>query len=318
MLTPHLFVSAAFSVFILILISSIIRFIILKFNVVAKKGYQIVLVTVVMATLASTVYVLLNHSYDLVVGVDYLVHPSDSVYELTLPKFFFSLLRTVTMFLVWCGFYYAYIILEKSKAQEILNLKWEASKNEIELKNLRAQLNPHFLFNSLNSIRALVGINPEQAKTSITELSTLLRQSINLGKMRVISLRDELDLVKIYLDLEQIRFEERLRTGYEIAEDSLSCEIPPLMIQTIVENGIKHGISKSIDGGVIHLRSSFSNNELQLEIRNTGTLDLSQDSRGIGVSNSKKRLEILYGSEAEFSIFQEKEDVIVKINIRYK
>lgn len=317
-LTPHLFVSAAFSVFILILLSNLIRYFILRLNIISKKVYQIVLITFILATVASTLYVLLNHAYDLIVGVDYLVHSDGDVKELTLPGFFFSLLRTVTMLLVWCGFYYAFIILEKSKAQEILNLKWEASKNEIELKNLRAQLNPHFLFNSLNSIRALVGINPDQAKTSITELSTLLRQSINLGKMRVISLRDELDLVKIYLDLEQIRFEERLQIEYQVSEDSLPCEIPPLMIQTIVENGIKHGISKSIDGGFIRLISSYSNSELQLEIRNTGHLNPSNNGGGIGVSNSKKRLEILYGKEAEFSIFQDKDEVVVKINIRYK
>ena len=105
--------------------------------------------------------------------------------------FLFGVSRSIILFLLWSGFYYVFAIVEKSRAQEILNLKWEASKNEIELKNLRAQLNPHFLFNSLNSIRALIGLNPEQAKTSVTQLSSLLRKSISLGKLRVISLKEE-------------------------------------------------------------------------------------------------------------------------------
>lgn len=232
--------------------------------------------------------------------------------------FLYWVSRSLILFLLWCGFYYAFAINEKSRAQEILNLKWEASKNEIELKNLRAQLNPHFLFNSLNSIRALVGINPDQAKTSVTQLSTLLRRSINLGKMKVIPLKEELDLVKIYLDLEQIRFEERLQTEFDIDQNTLQCEIPPLMVQTIVENGIKHGISKSIEGGVIRVVAVKNENGLEITISNSGKLDPNSDSTGIGIKNSKKRLNLLFGKNADFSIRQIADDVVVKIRIRYK
>lgn len=316
-LTAHLFASAAFSIFVLMVLSNAMRFVIIRFNLISKKAYQIVLFTLIMATIASTIYVLLNHGYDVIVGVDYVVD-GDGVKELTLPSFFFSLLRTVTMLLVWCGFYYAYIILEKSKAQEILNLKWEASKNEIELKNLRAQLNPHFLFNSLNSIRALVGINPDQAKTSVTQLSTLLRRSINLGKMKVIPLQEELDLVQIYLNLEQVRFEERLKVELDIRENTLSCEIPPLMIQTIVENGIKHGISKAIEGGTIRIKTALLKDELEIVIANSGQLVPETAEGGIGIMNSKKRLDLLYGQNAKFRIDQIGEEVVVTINIKYK
>jgi LytS/YehU family sensor histidine kinase len=232
--------------------------------------------------------------------------------------FLFRVSRSIILFLLWCGFYYVFAIREKSRAQEILNLKWEASKNEIELKNLRAQLNPHFLFNSLNSIRALIGLNPNQAKTSVTQLSTLLRRSISLGKLRVIPLKEELDLVKIYLDLEQVRFEERLRTGFQISQDSLSLEIPPLMIQTVVENAIKHGISKSIDGGIINVITEKKGSTLSITVRNSGQLNSSLDEAGIGISNTKKRLEILYGKDASFSINQIDDEVVVKINITYK
>ena len=114
------------------------------------------------------------------------------------------------------GFYLAFIFIEQNRQQEIQRLKLSASEKEIELKNLRAQLNPHFLFNSLNSIRALVGLDPEQAKSAITRLSSLLRHSINLGKQTLVSLEDEIELVKNYLELEKIRFEERLQINYDI------------------------------------------------------------------------------------------------------
>ncbi len=232
--------------------------------------------------------------------------------------FLFGVSRSIILFLLWSGFYYVFAIVEKSRAQEILNLKWEASKNEIELKNLRAQLNPHFLFNSLNSIRALIGLNPEQAKTSVTQLSSLLRKSISLGKLRVISLKEELDLVKIYLDLEQVRFEERLSTDFQISQESLSLEIPPLMIQTVVENAIKHGISQSIDGGIVRVISHKRENTLEITVSNSGLLKIDQKEEGIGISNTKKRLEILYGKDASFSISQVDDEVVVKINITYK
>ncbi|MDG1913713.1 MAG: histidine kinase [Crocinitomix sp.] len=232
--------------------------------------------------------------------------------------FLFGVSRSIILFLLWSGFYYVFAIVEKSRAQEILNLKWEASKNEIELKNLRAQLNPHFLFNSLNSIRALIGLNPEQAKTSVTQLSSLLRKSISLGKLRVISLKEELDLVKIYLDLEQVRFEERLSTDFQISQESLSLEIPPLMIQTVVENAIKHGISQSIDGGIVRVISNKRENTLEITVSNSGLLKIDQKEEGIGISNTKKRLEILYGKDASFSISQVDDEVVVKINITYK
>lgn len=232
--------------------------------------------------------------------------------------FLFGVSRSIILFLLWSGFYYVFAIVEKSRAQEILNLKWEASKNEIELKNLRAQLNPHFLFNSLNSIRALIGLNPEQAKTSVTQLSSLLRKTICLGKLRVISLKEELDLVKIYLDLEQVRFEERLSTDFQISQESLSLEIPPLMIQTVVENAIKHGISQSIDGGIVRVISHKRENTLEITVSNSGFLKIDQKEEGIGISNTKKRLEILYGKDASFSINQVDDEVVVKINITYK
>lgn len=242
---------------------------------------------------------------------------AEETYTFNVNEFIFASFRSILLFLMWAGFYMAFLFIEKSRKQEILNLKWDASKNEIELKNLRAQLNPHFLFNSLNSIRALVGLDPETAKTAITRLSALLRSSIHLGKQKLVKLEEEMELVKNYLELEQIRFEERLKIDYKIAENSLKCQIPPLMVQTIVENSIKHGIAQIIDGGTIRLESEFDGTQMILSITNPGTLNRSAVESGIGIANTQKRLSILYGENAMFSINQKGEEVEAQIKITY-
>lgn len=316
--TTNLFLWVLSSIALSILISHGVRFVILSGNWLAFKLGKLVVYSIVVALLAASALELFQHLLDYVIPTDFLVGNSamgNPVFDWG--KFFFAVSRSTILFMLWLGFYYSFVIIEKSRKTEIANLQFLATQNEIELKNLRAQLNPHFLFNSLNSIRALVGLDPEQAKSAITKLSSLLRQSINLGKLQVVALKDELELVKSYLDLEQIRFEERLNIQLEISEDSLKCEIPPLMVQTLVENAIKHGISKSIDGGSIQLKSSYTGNRLHLEIRNTGQLQSSDDDSGVGVSNTKKRLEILYGERATFDIREDGNEVVVVIDIQY-
>ncbi|MFT5820239.1 MAG: two-component system LytT family sensor kinase [Crocinitomix sp.] len=316
--TFNLYADATLSVLTAILISHGIRYIIIRKSLLSKSISQLVWITLLMTIVAGFLWITCQLFIEHTIESDYLVNPKNTDEPFSWEFFLFRVSRSIILFLLWSGFYYVFAIVEKSRAQEILNLKWEALKNEIELKNLRAQLNPHFLFNSLNSIRALIGLNPNQAKTSVTQLSALLRKSISLGKLRVISLKEELDLVKIYLDLEQVRFEERLQTDFQIAQDSLSLEIPPLMIQTVVENAIKHGISQSIDGGIVRVITKKREGTLEITVSNSGQLSSGDNEAGIGISNTKKRLEILYGRDAHFSINQIDDEVVVKINITYK
>ncbi len=313
----NLYIYAGLSILASIAISHAIRFFIIRKSLLSKTIGQLIVITLFMSIIAAFILEFFQYFIEATIVVDYITNPHIDYSTFMWGDFLFSVSRSIILFLLWCGFYYVFAIIEKSRVQEISNLKWEASKNEIELKNLRAQLNPHFLFNSLNSIRALVGLNPEQAKISITQLSNLLRKSINLGKLKVIPLKEELDLVKTYLELEQVRFEERLRTEFDVQENSLELEIPPLMIQTIVENGIKHGISKAIDGGKVSVRTIYENKILSIEVLNSGKLEKGDEIQGIGISNSKKRLNILYGDKASFEIRQVKENVLVTININY-
>src|SRR5690606_8512182 len=151
------------------------------------------------------------------------------------------------LFFLWTLFYFTYHYIDRYNK----SLKYEASMIEIELKNLKSQLNPHFIFNALNSIRALVDENPGKSKQAINQLSNILRNSLASDKKGLTKFEDELKIVRDYLGLEHIRFEERLQTEFNIHPASHKFYVPPLRIQTVVENGIKHGISRLTAGGPV-------------------------------------------------------------------
>lgn len=215
--------------------------------------------------------------------------------------FIVSIFAVLVLVLSWNAIYFTFHFFQKSRKQEISNLELAASNKESELKNLRSQLNPHFLFNSLNSIRALVDIEPDKAKKSITTLSNLLRHSLVLGKENLVSLSSELSIAKSYLDLEKIRFEERLKVDWEIDDELENFEIPPFSMQMMVENAIKHGISNLKDGGVVKIRAYCEGDVVFLEVINSGDLKDVVDL-GVGIQNIKQRLALQYGDAASFSI----------------
>ena len=205
------------------------------------------------------------------------------------------------IYFIWMVLYFAYhYFIEYNNA-----LKHEAAIREIELNNLKSQLNPHFIFNSLNSIRALVDENPANSKKAITQLSNILRNSLTSDKDRLTTLSEELKVIKDYLGLERIRYEERLNVSIDVDQDVNSWLIPPLMLQTLVENGIKHGISKLKKGGKLELSATVFRGSMRIDVRNTGTLDERNGSgtgTGMGIENTKKRLKLIFGDEAHFSI----------------
>ena len=230
------------------------------------------------------------------------------------------------MTLLWSLIYFVVHYMENYKKKEIESLIWEAAVKDYELKTLKSQLNPHFMFNAMNSIRALIEEDPESAKVAITKLSNILRYSLQMERMERVPLEDEIETVKNYLDLERIRFEDRLKYKLDIDKSSEKIEIPPMMIQTLVENGIKHGVSKQTKGGEIHLKSKVHSNangsRLKIEIRNSGHFSEEQlkNSSGFGVSNTKHRLNLLFGENANFTIKNENGDTVlaeVEIPIGY-
>lgn len=213
------------------------------------------------------------------------------------------------LFFLWAVFYFTYHYFDRYNK----SLKYEASMIEIELKNLKSQLNPHFIFNALNSIRALVDENPSKSKQAINQLSNILRNSLALDKKGLTNFDDELKIVKDYLGLESIRFEERLKTEFDIHPESQRFLVPPLMIQTLVENGIKHGISKLTQGGIVQVRTVVEKNRLKIHIRNSGHLahGAKRSKSGLGLRNTMQRLKLIYGDEASFRIVNENDNFVL-------
>ncbi len=227
----------------------------------------------------------------------------DPEMKATIPeRFLLSLAYDSPIILVWVSIYYLWHYIENSRNTKIDSVRMESVVKDLQLKTIKAHINPHFIFNALNSIRALVDENPERARTAITELSNILRSSMQAEKMETTTLEKELSIVKDYLGLEQIRFEDRLKINYEIDEDTLDQQVPPMMLQTLVENAIKHGISKQVNGGFIKVTSDFTDNHHELIVENTGRLNDTKNIEGFGIISTINRLKLLYGNEAGFEI----------------
>ncbi len=239
-------------------------------------------------------------------GIDYLIgyNPDRLQKYSKMQRLFFSSFNAMWLLLIWNMIYYTYHYVEQNRRQELDTFRLEAMVKSLELKTIKSHINPHFIFNALNSIRALVDENPTRARRAITELSNILRSSMRAEKMETVPLQQELDIVTDYLALEQMRFEERLRVDMDIDEDTLNQPIPPMMLQTLVENAIKHGISKQIKGGIVRIISDFKDNHHELIVQNSGTLNGSavDNNDGFGIKSTQDRLNLLYQGKADFLI----------------
>lgn len=312
-LTQKLVLYYFVSVLLSVISTHILRFIVLKFNWINKAVWKIIFFSLLSAIVISLSFETTQNLYCI-----YLVEPDFYTFDIEYfgINFAFNIFLSSIIFTLWFGIYYAYLFIEKSRQQEIKNLQFEASRNEIELKNLRAQINPHFLFNSLNSIKALVEINKEESKIAITKLSSLLRNSIQLGKNRLISIEKELELVTTYLDIEKIRFEDHIQVEYHIAPNIKHYKIPPLMIQTIAENAIKHGLSKLEEGGLLIIELKEERNSIHIRVSNSGTISRADINHGIGIENTRKRLAIIFGESSNFNLFEKDGMVHAHIEIQ--
>lgn len=234
------------------------------------------------------------------------LHVYDPKYKAPLSKRFLgNLILASPLILIWVSIYYVWHYVELGSKTELQKVRLESLVKELELKTIKSHINPHFIFNALNSIRALVDENPERARTAITELSNILRSSMQAEKMETVPLERELNIVKDYLALEHIRFEDRLQIEYDIDEDTLDQPVPPMMLQTLVENAIKHGIGKQKSGGLVRVVSDYKDNHHELIVQNSGQLNPGNNTSngdGFGLSSTRNRLKLLFGGKATFDI----------------
>jgi two-component system, LytTR family, sensor histidine kinase AlgZ len=205
----------------------------------------------------------------------------------------------VLLYLLSVALHYVLFSMESSKEAEKREQEALTLARESELKALKAQINPHFLFNCLNSISALATVDGLRAREMCIKLSDFLRNTLRLGEDQSISLTEELALAKAYLDVEQVRFGSRMNVEIQSDGHCGDCIVPSLLLQPLVENAVKHGIAGLVDGGVIRLQAHCADGVLQFKIENNFDPDSPATTRhGLGLRNVRERLLAIYENRA--------------------
>ena len=223
--------------------------------------------------------------------------------------FFLILMGVTLMSLLW------YRLGEKEDAQRRKE-EMERISREAELFKLRQQLQPHFLFNSLNSINALIGSRPSEARNMVQQLSDFLRGTLRREDQRLVPVKEELEYLKLYLDIEQVRFGHRLQVQMELEETAGSWQIPPLILQPLLENAIKFGVYGTTDHIEIWLHSTVQDNHLLLTVTNPYDQDMEPPTgTGFGLKSVKRRLFLLYGRKDLLELVKEEKQFTAQVKI---
>jgi hypothetical protein len=210
---------------------------------------------------------------------------------------------------MWTMIYVCVKVTDRYREAQFESLRLELALKEAELRALEAQINPHFLFNCLNTIRGMIVENPPEAQDMVTKLAEMLRYSLHRDRTHTVPLSREMEAVGNYLALEEARFEDRLRVEYVIEPDVAEMPVPPMMLQTLVENAVKHGIAQRPEGGDVSIRAGMHGGSLSLEVENTGHLaERATNGTHTGLRNVRERLRILYGDRAQVTLMNSNAD----------
>lgn len=282
----------------------LIRYLLLKVDLINKKWAIIIPVVFVLVIVTSLIAVFMFS--ELIV---FLLREEAWTWADFIGNWFnFSLI-----ILVWTLIYLSFLFFKKQ--QGLIEQKYDLllQLKSAELNNLRKQLSPHFLFNSINNIRSLILINPEEARTALLNVSDLLRYALNYQKKELVSVEEEMEVVMAYIDLNKIHLKDMVRFETTVEEKLNGMMIPPMSIQLLVENAIKHG--ELIRGGEVKVSVSSNGNTRVIEVVNSGELLLSEITKGIGLQNLKQRLASKFEENATFSIKEKDNQVIAQIKI---
>jgi hypothetical protein len=203
------------------------------------------------------------------------------------------------LYLVSIALHYALLAVEASREAAL-------QTRDAELRALKSQINPHFLFNCLNSISALTGSDPSKAREMCVLLSDFLRKTLGLGERESITWREELELARTYLEVEQVRFGARLQVEMQVDDACAECQVPPLVLQPLIENAIKHGIATMVDGGIVRLESHVASGNLSVRVENSFDPEAPSPRRhGLGLRNVRSRLQTRFGDAGHLNLAAE-------------
>jgi len=207
------------------------------------------------------------------------------------------------VFLVWLTIYFAAIGVREHRSAQLKQSELARALQLAELRLLKSQLNPHFLFNALNTVRSLIADNPARAQDAVTRLAKTLRYTLTSPQDELVTLSQELDIVVDYLELESMRFEDRLRIEIRVPDAAAGVYIPVMLLQTLVENAIKHGIAELPAGGLLRVSATVQNEMLMLDVENPRPPATARTAReGVGLQNARQRLRLLFGARASLEL----------------
>ncbi|UOB16354.1 sensor histidine kinase [Abyssalbus ytuae] len=251
----------------------------------------------------------------LVLFVFYLFIPELDLKKDFSEKILLSFFGTSIIVYGWLLCYIFIKLVFKLNTEKIERLELNSNLKESQLNTLKGQINPHFMFNSLNNIRGLMLEDVEKSREMLTRLSDMLRYSLTKNDLNAIELEEEIEMVENYILLSKIQLENRLTFKTNIAPEALKAKTPPMVVQMLVENAVKHGISELKKGGVIVLNAFIENRNLHLEVINTGKISEKNSTTKLGLNNIQKRLSLLYGDKAVFSLEEINNEVVATIII---
>ena len=214
----------------------------------------------------------------------------------------FGCIQNALTLIAWTALYLGYQYQRELQEERINRILLDAELKEAQLQRLRSQINPHFLFNSLNTIRAIAGVDAELTREAITQLAELMRAALESSEAKVVTFDEELRIVQAYLGLEQLRHRDRLRIEASINEELLTAVVPPLICQTLVENALKHGVHASNQTGTVRYALTGDKKSVRFEVRNPGSLKGASRRKGTGLVNAHRRLQLIYGRKAALSL----------------
>ncbi len=225
-------------------------------------------------------------------------------------------LNTTFVLAAWTVVYLLVEQLRRRRATELAYWRSQAQLHEAELQFLRSQINSHFLFNALNNLRALIREDPEQARERLTQLAVLLRAILQAETRERVPLAEELNLVDGYLALESLQFESRLQIRRDIDERARQVDVPPLLLQTLVENAVRHGIARRPAGGCIDIRVRREADCVRIGIRNPLPQSAAgSEGHGIGLKNARARLQKLFGDTARLELRQDGDSMLAELQL---
>jgi hypothetical protein len=207
------------------------------------------------------------------------------------------------LYMIWLTIYFGAVGLREYRTARLEQSELARALQLAELRLLKSQLNPHFLFNALNTVRSLIADNPSRAQNAVTRLANTLRYTLSSRQDELVTLSQELDIVSDYLQLESMRFEDRLRIETHVPEDAAAVHIPVMLLQILVENAIKHGIAELPSGGLLRISAVLQNEMLILQVENPRPLvPIRATHEGIGLRNAQDRLRLLFGARASLDL----------------